>query len=148
MVKSTAATVEEYIAELPTERAAVITQVRAMIKRCLPAGYVETMRGGMISYEIPLDRYPNTYDKQPLQIVGLASQKDYNSLYLMGVYGNSLQEEWLRAEYEAAGLKLDMDKSCLRFHDTPDLLTDVIGFLLTSTPPAVLIARYEANRKG
>ena len=41
-----------------------------------------------------------------------------------------------------------MGKSCLRFRDTQDLLTDVIGFLLASTPPEVLIARYEASRKG
>ncbi len=31
----------------------------------LPEGYVEVMNWGMISYEIPLERYPDTYNGQP-----------------------------------------------------------------------------------
>jgi hypothetical protein len=35
---------------------------------------------------VPLERFPNTYNKQPLAYAGLASQKNYISLYLMKVY--------------------------------------------------------------
>ena len=54
MVQSAAATVEEYLAELPEERREVIARVRQTIQDSLPEGYQETMRWGMISYEIPL----------------------------------------------------------------------------------------------
>ena len=75
MAKSNAATVQEYLDGLPADRRAVIATVRDLILRYLPAGYRESMQGGMISYEIPLERYPNTYNRQPLSYIVLAAQK-------------------------------------------------------------------------
>ncbi len=46
MVKSRATTVEEYLAELPEDRRAVIAEVRKLILEHLPAGYQERMKGG------------------------------------------------------------------------------------------------------
>jgi hypothetical protein len=66
MASSNAATVEEYLNELPAERRAVIEQVRQVILDNLPPGYEESMNWGMISYEVPLVCYPKTYNKQPL----------------------------------------------------------------------------------
>jgi len=43
------------------------------------------MNYGMISYEIPLETFPKTYNKKPLQYASLAPQKNYMSLYLMNV---------------------------------------------------------------
>jgi len=43
------------------------------------------MNYGMISYEIPLETFPKTYNKKPLQYAALASQKNYMSPYLMNV---------------------------------------------------------------
>ena len=37
-----------------------------MILANLPAGFVEGMQYGMIGYYIPLERYPDTYNGQPL----------------------------------------------------------------------------------
>jgi hypothetical protein len=56
MAKSSAATVEEYLAELPEDRRAAIAEVRDVVLRNLPQGYVEGMNWGLISYEIPLSR--------------------------------------------------------------------------------------------
>ncbi len=38
----------------------------------------------MITYEIPLERYPKTYNEQSLGYVALAAQKQYYALYLDG----------------------------------------------------------------
>ena len=38
----------------------------------LPAGYQETMAWGMPSYVVPLERYPDTYNGQPLGYVSFA----------------------------------------------------------------------------
>jgi hypothetical protein len=75
-------TVDEYLAELPPERRAVVSGVREMIRRHIPKGYQEMMSFGMIGYGIPLSRYPDTYNKQPLGYVALAAQKNGYSLYL------------------------------------------------------------------
>jgi len=37
---------------------------------------------------VPLERFPDTYDGQPLGLAALASQKNYMSLYLNTVYGD------------------------------------------------------------
>ena len=139
MVSSKAATVDEYLAELPEERREAIATVRRFILDHLPEGYVEGMNWGMIVYEIPLERYPDTYNNQPLGLVALASQKNYMSLYLLG-------DDEFRRRWKETGKKLDMGKSCIRFRRVDDLALDVIGDTLSATPVDRLIAIYEAAR--
>jgi hypothetical protein len=81
-VQSRVSTVEEYLAGLPPQRQDIISRVRDVVNTHLPDGYRETMSYGMINWEVPLERYPNTYNKQPLGYVALASQKRYCSLYI------------------------------------------------------------------
>ncbi|MDQ5975002.1 MAG: hypothetical protein QG661_2211, partial [Actinomycetota bacterium] len=64
-MRSDAATVDDYLAGLPDERREAISAVRAVVRDNLPAGLVETMNWGMITYEIPLSIVPDTYNGQP-----------------------------------------------------------------------------------
>ena len=146
MAQSKATTVDAYLAELPAERASVIAAVRKMILKHLPKGYRESMNWGMISYEVPLERYPTTYNKQPLAYAALAAQKNHFALYLTCVYGNPEQERRLAEAFSKAGKKLDMGKSCLRFRALEDLPLDDLGQIIASTPPEKMIARYESAR--
>ncbi|HSU17958.1 DUF1801 domain-containing protein [Longimicrobium sp.] len=141
---SAASTVEEYLAELPEDRRAAISTVRDTVLRHLPAGYREGMAWGMIGWCVPLEAYPDTYNGQPLSFVSLAAQKNYNALYLTCVYGDPERERRLRDAFAAAGKKLDMGKSCIRFRSPDDLPLDAIGQLIADTPPHALIARHEA----
>ncbi len=144
MTKSLAMTVQQYLDDLPADRRAVVATVRDMILRHLPAGYQETMRYGMMSYEIPLVRYPTTYNGQPLAYLALAAQKQYYVLYLMGAYADADQEARLKDAFTRAGKKFDMGKSCLRFRTLDDVPWEAIGQIVASTPPEDYIARYEA----
>lgn len=146
MVSSKAATVEEYLQELPPERQAVLAEVRETIRENLPAGYTETMNWGMISYEIPLDVYPDTYNGQPLSYVALAAQKNHYAVYMSGVYQDPKQEKILLEGFEKIGKKPDMGKSCVRFRKLENIPLEVIGQLIASTPPEKLIAIYEESR--
>jgi hypothetical protein len=105
------------------------------------------MNWGMISYEIPLEIYPDTYNGQPLGYLALASQKNHYSLYMMGVYQDPEQEAFLKQGFEEAGKKLDMGKSCVRFRKLDDVALDTLAKLIASTPPLEMIARYEARRR-
>ena len=109
MVSSKETTPAAYLASLAPERRKVIAAIRAVIKKRLPEGYVETMNWGMLSYEIPLSRYPDTYNQQPLMYLALAAQKNNYALYMTGVSGNKLLMGRLAAAYKAAGKKLDME---------------------------------------
>jgi hypothetical protein len=147
MARSSAETVEQYLQELPEDRRAVVSTVRDLVVRNLPAGYREMMSFGMIVWGIPLEEYPDTYNRQPLGYAALAAQKNYYALYVMTPYQDPAQEQWLRDEFEKAGKKLDMGKSCLRFKKLEDLPLDVIGRLIASTPPREYITLYENARK-
>jgi hypothetical protein len=147
MVQSKAKTVQAYLEELPEERRAVVSAVRDVILRHLPKGYQEVVNFGMISYEIPLERYPDTYNGQPLGYLALAAQKNHYALYAMCVYANEERQAWLKEEFKKAGKRLDMGKSCLRFKKLEDLPLDVIGKIAASATPEKYIAGYEATRK-
>ncbi len=146
MVSSAAKTVDAYLAALPPERRAAIATVRDAINAHLPPGYEETMNWGMISWEIPLSRYPVTYNKQPLSFIALAAQKNGYSLYLMSVQAGSPHEQQLHAAAAALGRKLDMGKSCVRFKQVDHLPLQAIAALIADTPVEAYIAQYEALR--
>ena len=144
---SDAATVKEYLDSLPEDRREAISAVRDVILKHLPEGYQETMNWGMICYEVPLERYPATYSKQPLMYAALASQKNYCSLYLTAVYQDKSAEEWLRTEFASAGKKLDMGKSCVRFKKLEDLPLEAIGRAIARTPVDAFLKMYERSRR-
>jgi hypothetical protein len=146
MAQSAAKTVAEYLAELPADRRTALEAVRTVILQHLPAGYEETMQFGMISYVIPLSRYPHTYNGQALPVAALASQKNYMSLYLMAVYGHKPTDEWFHQQWAASGKKLDMGKSCVRFKSVDDLPLDVIGKTIARVSVDKFLAAYEAAR--
>ena len=145
MPSSKATTVEEYLDKLPPDRREAITKVRDVILRNLPEGYVETMRWGMISYEIPLETFPDTYNGQPAGVAGLAAHKNYNTVYLMNVVGP--REEWFKGEYRKTGKKLDMGKSCVRFKKLDDLPLDLVGEAIATSPVEEMIGFYKMARR-
>lgn len=147
MAYSSAKTVAQYLASLPAERRRVVAAVRKVVKANLPRGYRETMNHGMIAYEIPLRRYPTTYNGLPLCYASLAAQKNNYSLYLTCTYSDPKQGAWLREQFKKAGKKADMGKSCLRFKRLEDLPLDAIGQVISSTPVEKQIKMYEASRR-
>ncbi len=147
MVSSSAPTVAQYLASLPPDRRAVMVKVRTAVKRAMPKGYKESMGYGMIMWSVPFSVLPDTYNGHPLCYVALAAQKRHFALYLMGCYGDARLMAELRAGYKAAGLKLDMGKSCLRFKSLDDLAPDVVGRVISRVPMATYVAIYQQSRQ-
>lgn len=145
-MQSDARTVNEYLKSLPTDRARVISAVRKSVRRSLPKGYKECMRWGMISWEIPLSTYPNTYNGQPLNYVALAAQKNSYSLYLMGCYANTKDRLNFESEFKAAGKKLNAGKSCVRFKKIEDLPLEVIEKYIAKCEVEDFLKVYEKSR--
>lgn len=129
-MQSKAATVEEYLKSLPADRVDAIKTLRGVILKNLGKGFEEGMTYGMIGYYVPHSIYPAGYHcdpKQPLPYINLASQKNYISLYMMGLYvgpdkGKRFVEEWKKT-----GKKLDIGKACIRGKKLDDFALDVIG---------------------
>jgi hypothetical protein len=142
MVTSPATTVDAYLASLPADRRAAISAVRDVVNANLPPGYEEVMLG-MICWVIPLSVKPDTYNKEPLAIAGLASQKQYMALYVMGVVDNQRVDMWFRKAFATTGKKLDMGKCCLRFKTLDAISLPVIGEVMTKVSPTELIAIHD-----
>lgn len=151
-MQSKAATVAEYLAELPEERRRAIEAVREVILANLDKDLEEGMSYGMIAYCVPHRVYPAGYHcnpKQPLPYAGLASQKQYMSLYLGSgaslVMGDHPDEHtaWLRREWEKTGRKLDMGKVCIRFKKIEDLPLELVGKSFKRLSAKAFIEDYE-----
>ena len=102
------------------------------------------MQYGMIGYYVPHKLFPAGYHcdpKQPLPFAAIASQKNYMSLYLMGVYcgcGDSSTDEtpdarWFR---DAWG------KACVRFKKIDDVALDVVGEAIKRISAKAYVERY------
>jgi hypothetical protein len=146
MASSKAATPQAYIDEQPEERRPLLEHLRALVNANLPDGYVERMNWGMISWELPLQLYPDTYNQQPLAYAGLAAQKHHTALYLTCVYASEARAEQLKQAFAAAGKTLDMGKSCIRFKRPGDVADAALAAAIAAAPPAQFIAEYEAAR--
>ncbi|MFC1509255.1 DUF1801 domain-containing protein [Candidatus Omnitrophota bacterium] len=126
-MKSSASTVEQYLSELPTERSETIKAVRTIILKNLPPGYEEAMNWGMITYQVPLETCPDTYNKKPLMYAALASQKNHMAVYLTGIYMDDEVRQTFEERYRTTGRRYDVGKSCVRFRKLEDLPLPLIG---------------------
>ncbi len=139
-------TSDGYVAGLPPDRQAIVSGVCDVVRASLPAGYEEGILYGMIGWFVPLQRFPDTYNGQPLALAGIASQKNYVSLYLNTVYGDPATDRWFRDQWAATGKPLHMGKSCVRFRRLEDLPVDVIAATIARTPVDAYVERYRQVR--
>lgn len=154
-MQSKATTVAQYLAELPVERQAPMLAVAEVIRKNLDPDIQEGIQYGMIGYFVPHRIFPAGYHcnpKEPLPFAGLASQKNYMSLYLMGLYldcgegqGGSELTRWFQDAWAKTGKKLDMGKSCIRFKRLDDLALDVVGEAIQRMTAKAYIAQYEGT---
>ena len=132
-MQSKAATPDEYLETLPAERKAAMQELRKVIKKNLPKGFVEVMSYGMVGYVVPHSTYPNGYHcdpKLPLPFLNMASQKNFIALYHMGLYSDPQLLDWFTSEYpKHSKAKLDMGKSCIRFKKPEEIPFALIGEL-------------------
>jgi uncharacterized protein YdhG (YjbR/CyaY superfamily) len=126
-MRSEAKSIKEYINSLPEVRKQTITEVRKVILDNLPKGIEENINWGMISYEVPLSIYPDTYNKKPLMFAALASQKNHMAVYLSGIYAHDDLRDKFISDYKETGKRMDLGKSCVRFRIIDDLPLELVG---------------------
>ncbi|MEI6851251.1 MAG: DUF1801 domain-containing protein [Bacteroidota bacterium] len=142
-------TPDQYVENLPEDRKVAIQNIRETIKSNLPAGFQETIGYGMLAYVVPHSLYPKGYHcdtKLPLPFINVASQKNFISVYHMGLYADKALMDWFLSEYpKHSKAKLDMGKSCIRFKKMDDIPYELIGMLAKKMTTEEWIKRYEEN---
>jgi hypothetical protein len=148
-VPPTKSEVREYLESVPQERRILVESLRAAVKHNLPPGFVETYAHGMISYVVPLEICPDTYNGKPLLYLAIANQKHYVSVYFMSLYADEQLLTRFELDYEASGHVLHMGKSCVRFTDIDDVPFDVIeNYVGACTPLEFATRMHEARAAG
>ena len=123
--------VAEYLASLPPERQAIVATVDEVIRGAAPE-LDPAIWGGMLGYGRHHYRYATGREGDTF-VVGLASQKQYVSLYLPAVVGDRYVAE---ANADRLG-KVSVGKSCVRFKKVEDLHLAVVGELVRTTADAL-----------
>ena len=142
---------EEYIAQVPEERQAILQKLHNTIKDNLPKGFETGMNYKMIGYYVPHSIYPDGYHcdtSLPLPFMNIASQKNSINLYHMGIYAKPDLLNWFVAEYpKHCKRKLDMGKSCIRFKKIEEIPMKLIAELCTKMSVEEWINIYESAIK-
>lgn len=150
-MQSSALSVEDYLTEIPEERKPYVNKLRETISKNIPDGFVEQMSYGMIGFVVPHTIYPDGYHcspKLPLPFVNIASQKNFISLYHMGLYADKELLNWFATEYpKYSSQKLDMGKGCIRFKKLDQIPYDLIAQLMQKITVQDWISSYEFNFK-
>ena len=150
-MKTTGATVEEILENIPEDRKEAFTNLHQTIVSNLPKGFEPGISYGMLGYVVPHHLYPAGYHckpSEPLPFVSIASQKNSINFYHMGIYADATLLNWFVAEYpKHSKQKLDMGKSCVRFKKLDQIPYDLIGALMQKMTAEQWIALYEHNLK-
>lgn len=142
-MKSNATTIAAYLAEMPEERRTSIEKVRQIILDNLPEGYEEVLNWGMITYQVPLEVFPDTYNKKPLMYAALANQKNHMAVYLTSIYMDEKLNQDFEEKYKQTGKRYDVGKSCVRFRKLDDLPLSLIGESIQSISMDEFIKRTQ-----
>lgn len=134
--KSTAATHDEYIDELPEPRRTELRALHELVTTTVPE-LKPTMEFGMPAY----GKYHYTYKSGKhgdWMLIAFASNKNYISLYVTAapVDGRELAEV-----YQPRLPKASIGRGCIRFKRLSDVDTEVLGTLfrtVAANPPAPL----------
>jgi len=142
-MQSAAKTIDEYLDSLSPERRETLNRVRETVLANLPKEYEERMNWGMITWQVPLETFSDTYNGKPLMYAALASQKNYCSLYLSAIYMAESTKAEFEELYRASGKRYDVGKSCVRFKTIDDLPLDLIGRSIASVPVEDFVELYK-----
>jgi|TARA_B110000305_G_scaffold34507_1_gene34128 uncharacterized protein YdhG (YjbR/CyaY superfamily) len=143
--------VATYLKSIPQERQTAFNKLRDLILLNIPIEFSECMQYGMIGYVVPHSIYPNGYHvnpRLPLPFINIANQKNFISLYHMGIYAHPELLNWFIQEYpKYSKRKLDMGKSCIRFNKIDDIPFELIKDLIKKMSYKEWVNIYESQIK-
>lgn len=142
--------VEKYIDNIEEKWKKSYLEILGVLENKVPKGFELILEYKMPTFVIPLSTYPPGYriGHVPLPFISLAAQKQYISLYHLGLYADQAKLKWFTEEYERRkGKKLNMGKSCIRFGKEKDIDLELIGQLAEKFTPEEWISIYEGSLK-
>ena len=144
-------TIQDYINEVSEDKKEAFVKLQHTIKNSLPKGFEEVIIYNMIGYVVPFKIYPEVYHcdpNLPLPFINIAAQKNFISLYHMGLYADQVLLDWFTNEYpNHSKYKLDMGKSCIRFKKPDAIPYELIAELACKISVSQWIEIYSSKLK-
>lgn len=144
--------VEKYISTIDDKWKVSYKKLLDIINENIPSGFKLNFQYGMPTYVVSLSIFPEGYlgqKDEPLPFVSLASQKNYISLYHMGLIGNRALLTWFEDEYaKEVPTKLNMGKSCIRFTNVKNIPYGLISELMRKISLEDYVNNYEKFRNN
>ncbi len=122
-----ATTPAQYIAELVEPRKSHIKQLHALIRKTAPSlkPYIQS---GMLAYG-PMHYVYESGREGDWFFIGLASQKNYISLY----FSCTKEGKYLAEQYTKKLPKANIGKSCVRFKNVEDVDLRILAEMISKT---------------
>jgi uncharacterized protein YdhG (YjbR/CyaY superfamily) len=121
---SKAASVEEYIEQVPADRKELIKYLHDFIKKISP-----TLKPYFAYNMLGYGKFPYLNHKKEMiewPIVALANQKNYISIYVCAIDG----VEYIAEKYKSELGKVSVGRSCIRFKKLEDLNIETLEKIL------------------
>lgn len=126
---------ENYLEKIDNKYKNAFIKILYTVDENIPDGFEKGMQFGFPSYFVPLVIYPKGYrcnNLEPLPFLAIGVQKNFISIYHMGIYADKDLLNWFKAEYpKYMKTKLNMGKSCIRFSNPETVPYELIGKLIS-----------------
>lgn len=150
-MQNKANSIEQYISMIDSERQNTFQKLFQTVADSLDNQFQSGLQYGMPSFFVPHSLYPAGYHcdpKQPLPFVSVAAQKNFLSLYHLGMYALPDLMSWFTKEYTLlAGRKPDVGKSCIRFKKSDKIPFELIAELCKKMSASEWVEVYERQIK-
>jgi hypothetical protein len=125
---------QDYLASLTDSDRMWMIDIIQTIRDHLDPTFEFGMQYHMPAFYVPLSYFPKGYHiskDTPLPFISIAKQKNYLSLYHLGLYSNKEIYAWFTTLYEQLmGKPINMGKSCLRFKKPSELSLSLLAELV------------------
>lgn len=139
-------TVEQYLKDLSSNDRVIVSALRDLIRKNMPAGLEETMAWGFPTFQVPLSRYADPVDGRPMVYAAIHAEKRNFVLYLTALYNDSPAEIDFRARWRSPSRRMvDFGAGYLSFRAIKDLDLDLIAETIAAMTMDEFIASYHRD---
>lgn len=134
---------DKYIESLPDNRKAQFIEILNAFRKSIPDELEEVLDGDMVRFEVPLKKYPKTYNKKPLMYASLSNRKANMTLTLTAIYNDPKAKQSFIAACSRIESKIETKNACIKIKSIDEIPLKDIEKLFKNIDYSKFIKNYE-----